>query len=934
MHQGQYEPSALAIEWERIVAQRRSEERLPLQNPDHRDNLIASFVATAVLKSVPELSVHYDASYSAAMAHPFDAEVTPLSRHRRVTGMITASVNIVTQDGGAENPRELVAGPPYTAAPKTGLCSPSDSTDLWADAHLLLPRRPKAAVPFALVCVATHDEIYHAMTSSLLQRHLFSSQHPLIGLAFAPDSWKVCVVIGWISHTSDPRECDICFANAPFSHIVDHSMGVFDISHTFAATALVQFLSQQAPLLKATMAGVRTHASGYLMTVGRPGYRSWRLDLTRRKRHIGNQSRCDDVLQPNDCGHNPTSLTTIMLKYLVIGNATTHCTWLVRARMLSAHAIFQSPFGVQKLGKYLVPVFRIIDSDPLPPDTQIIQSLIQNHVQPYAWPPPDMPSDFPGVLTMKPLIEDYLLHLLFASDSSNKIATPRVSNWTRYCIEVAREQQLRTRHHLPDLRSAEGARRTIMNILPTIGLVSESARAASRGDFPGARTPCDTLIAACLYSEDAHGPHVRHEREVRLPRNAYFDQVHCGSRAQEDSRIENRYCDVASGCLSSLHWDYPASSGESSWLNDFKLSLSTRIHHEEQHRSFLGDLWAINHGPNHELIDTSVMDARSCEVGDTVAFVSVPDAFDIDPADEGQVRSVEDFGVIGRRLPKACSRSVDASSSASTEDIDDDHDVQDSVLYEVQIMDENGAPDERQDRLVETGPPAPPFLHRPVRMHGHNSTSLPESSNEIQLPFLWLEDATRHTNFLHAFSGARMRLVSCVRFYEAIGIYDLVVFALATEGSCVHLLCGWGSKPAQEEHDGLVVSIADTNCPVWDLRDSTQAIRFCVFLTRLADAHACKVREAFQACKQDFKQAWNADANAPRFQWTMKHQQASSLVSQIRQERSVQEDRLRGIRGEMEKIKREIEDMEESVRLEDLRDRWPGWPYPGDISSS
>ena len=74
------------------------------------------------------------------------------------------------------------------------------------------------------------------------------------------------------------------------------------------------------------------------------------------------------------------------------------------------------------------------------------------------------------------------------------------------------------------------------------------------------------------------------------------------------------------------------------------------------------------------------------------------------------------------------------------------------------------------------------------------SAVLLSSATELPLPLLWLEDSMVHGTFDEAFNQSRYRILSSGRFLAAIGIYNLPIFAIATEGSKAHLLCGWATK--------------------------------------------------------------------------------------------------------------------------------------------
>ncbi|KAL1687257.1 hypothetical protein GGG16DRAFT_117166 [Schizophyllum commune] len=151
-----------------------------------------------------------------------------------------------------------------------------------------------------------------------------------------------------------------------------------------------------------------------------------------------------------------------------------------------------------------------------------------------------------------------------------------------------------------------------------------------------------------------------------------------------------------------------------------------------------------------------------------------------------------------------------------------------------------------------------------------------------------------HGSFDEAFNQSRYRILSSGRFLAAIGIYNLPIFAIATEGSKAHLLCGWATKsvPNPEPCD-VLVHLADFNCPVWDLQDTNEAIKFCAFLLQLRHLHAPRVRTAFEACREEFTHAWRCDPTAGRFQWTLQHQQRDARLEHLFEKRKTQEDKLR-----------------------------------------
>ncbi|KAL1700513.1 hypothetical protein EV121DRAFT_273048, partial [Schizophyllum commune] len=146
----------------------------------------------------------------------------------------------------------------------------------------------------------------------------------------------------------------------------------------------------------------------------------------------------------------------------------------------------------------------------------------------------------------------------------------------------------------------------------------------------------------------------------------------------------------------------------------------------------------------------------------------------------------------------------------------------------------------------------------------------------LQLPFLFCEDKMydKH-NFDNAFNQARFYLVSAIYFYAALGIYDLAVFAIANNGHRGYLLSAWGSRPDggqsilttkanYEERADVIINIADSNCPEWDISQVTDAM-----------LHAPKVAQEFENIREGFNKAWEATKSkgqATRLMWTAKQQ--------------------------------------------------------------
>ncbi|TRM59144.1 hypothetical protein BD626DRAFT_585809 [Schizophyllum amplum] len=299
-------------------------------------------------------------------------------------------------------------------------------------------------------------------------------------------------------------------------------------------------------------------------------------------------------------------------------------------------------------------------------------------------------------------------------------------------------------------------------------------------------------------------------------------------------------------------------------------------------------------------------------VCDAVAFAEVPAAFELQKASKRQtddkLKTIKDFAVIGQAVePKAWASAAkvdepDESPKAvkpPTSLLEDareimatlgpDHHIA-SLIHStasntasdptIERTTTAQPPKRQSSRLattsaptaVKTGAPAPPVT---------DSEPLPkaleqESGHELMslnLPIIYFEYKRGQASPSQGMNQARFYLLAAISFYAAIGMFNVVVFAVATVGSKGRLLCAWAKKgdpkwTANQEKIDVLHHIIDTNCPEWDLADSSAMIRFATFLVLLRERYVPKVVEQFD--KEKFQAAWRADPS--QFDWTM-HQQ-------------------------------------------------------------
>ncbi|KAL1676756.1 hypothetical protein EV122DRAFT_215592 [Schizophyllum commune] len=873
---------------------------MPALEPDFQGFSIAMFVEDVLSQTVPELTFHYNATYAIAV-YPCCSSMMPAP--------VMPARGLAT----------MFATKPVDLARHHINFDATNSANT-AQAHLLLPQYRNGSVPLALLCVAPRDEIYSAMSSALLQRRALGIVTPLIGLAF--NDSVVHLILGWYTASQGHRACcDIHLAHGATDHTANHGLGRFDMSSADSTQALAQVLLRLSSQLRSGVADARLRTYSSQETV-LGELVAWRADVKVCETPIDAQARVMQWLSGIEASASQDVDVESVLLCLVSYPRIEH----------HYHSQLQTPVpGANPIDALDTLLLQKRNAYPINKDWENasflakirqlrssiaaeIEILAENQVQPCAWPAPDFPDDHYALDPLAVVHRDVLSCLDF-SDLGGEL--PAFLNdihrteWDQYKEEVALEAQMRKDCNLPSLFRAAGRTQDDMaKILPLIFRLSEDALAV--GHTPGARMPWERLLAACLRGESSS--HIRHEWRVAHPRNIFFDRVHDTTRSANaiDDRREafSERCRALADGLISLCWIYPnsnLSAEETSvpeWLHTAKATLSEALQGETIQRIKILDAWATRHADGHtDEVDLRVLNAQASDICDAVAYLSIP-VPDLTLIGDRQGRQWDDFCIIGQ-----CSRKRQYSSSISVDDMTapqpqngGDFVVTDPVLREVRRMGATaGLPVGRSE-------PLPTHPRVTCEERGVDNPEASGNSVDVPLPYLWLEDNTYPFDPSQTFNRARSNLLSTIRFYLALGIYDVVIFALVTIGSCAHLLCGWGTNPEEDlmndENAEDEIIIVDSNCPVWDLRDKSQTVRFCAFLLQLRQTHLPKLRQAFEARKEEFTRAWMADPTAARFQWTMKHQQSSPLVCDLRAERKRQVEASEGICSAMETIER------------------------------
>ncbi|KAL1745419.1 hypothetical protein HDZ31DRAFT_63167 [Schizophyllum fasciatum] len=195
----------------------------------------------------------------------------------------------------------------------------------------------------------------------------------------------------------------------------------------------------------------------------------------------------------------------------------------------------------------------------------------------------------------------------------------------------------------------------------------------------------------------------------------------------------------------------------------------------------------------------------------------------------------------------------------------------------------------------------------------------------LLMPAVWQENKRPEEKFFQSFNQGRNYLLSSVRFYACLGMYNIEVFAVATVGHVGLLLFAWGEKPSETtkarvqsssftklkglQHTDVNIYIADVNCPQFEIAHEADAIRYRTFLTQLRDTQAQKIHDAFEKVREEFVSEWRKNPSARRFRWAARHQQAANAtvvepeITKLRQDLEANRDALK----KLEKRKTELE---------------------------
>ncbi|KAL1731526.1 hypothetical protein EV714DRAFT_271557 [Schizophyllum commune] len=123
-------------------------------------------------------------------------------------------------------------------------------------------------------------------------------------------------------------------------------------------------------------------------------------------------------------------------------------------------------------------------------------------------------------------------------------------------------------------------------------------------------------------------------------------------------------------------------------------------------------------------------------------------------------------------------------------------------------------------------------------------------------------------------------MVSAVQLLATIGIYNMPVYGLVTDGPVGVVLTAWGVRTECTPLP-FKIMIADKNAPTFDITNPIQALRFASFLIRLRLEHVPKLYRAFEDIKDKFMNDWRDPNKAANFQWRSADQKRMDAISEF-----------------------------------------------------
>ncbi|KAH9847211.1 hypothetical protein C2E23DRAFT_907242 [Lenzites betulinus] len=288
----------------------RVEAAHPYLGPENKRSILGKIVGRIMQELTPEVATNYETVYARAVHSCYSnfSAVRILPSRGRADCVVSLPVSLSETLSPPPPPAAGEESRPSTEAIPVDAPSlqhhgnahsgsygygvwvtPDDERHPFSHAQLLLPQRPDDLIPFPIICVASHDNIYELLSSALFQRRTFGVEDPVLGFTFDSLDCRIQVVVAWLSEcTVDSHECvQVNVAHASPRNMAAHdygecsalALGIFDVSAAADASALASLLLYHRLALASCAYRAQLRAPGVGRTLLSEAIRPWRLDL-------------------------------------------------------------------------------------------------------------------------------------------------------------------------------------------------------------------------------------------------------------------------------------------------------------------------------------------------------------------------------------------------------------------------------------------------------------------------------------------------------------------------------------------------------------------------------------------------------------------------------------------------------------------------------
>ncbi|KAI0827459.1 hypothetical protein BC628DRAFT_1369765 [Trametes gibbosa] len=130
------------------------------------------------------------------------------------------------------------------------------------------------------------------------------------------------------------------------------------------------------------------------------------------------------------------------------------------------------------------------------------------------------------------------------------------------------------------------------------------------------------------------------------------------------------------------------------------------------------------------------------------------------------------------------------------------------------------------------------------------------TGRDLHVPFLTVENKKENGDLVKAGNQARAYMAGVLRFFHSLGITNVPVYTLITEGTTGVVIFGWCEEESRQDNSGIqytvpVVHIMERNAPTFDISKPIDAINLAAFLFRLLHIEAPKLARLMEkACEE------------------------------------------------------------------------------------